>query len=439
MASAAVGKEALPMPPGFEQYNGADAQWQAEESWGGGTWSGKDGNGEAAYASYGTSWQEGAQGPSEWLKDVAHAPAASWQESADGAGRQQASGLTGEEGATVQFMQSLDWDGGENLVLAESENFTNFGFSEALLQGIYEVGYVKPSKVQAAALPIIAGKPGEPGQSIMAQAQNGSGKTAAFTLAVLSMLRIQDDWPQAIVVCPTRELAKQNQQVMKNLGTALEVKTQLVCPSGPDDPERCPSNPRSHVLIGTPGKLSDLAKKRIIDCRGVKTLVLDEADVMLSESNQMGSQIHQIRRMLQDDPLQVLFFSATFPDDVRKFGTGLIPSSKGIKVSKKDLTVASVLQVYRECASEEEKFAQLCSLYGCLNVSQSIIFVNRRDKAVSEFGVWEIQGWTPAPLSVKFGATSKGDRASAAGAMSLSDDYLKSQYGQSPGPQVAGA
>eukprot|EP00434_Breviolum_minutum_P023822 symbB.v1.2.021015.t1/scaffold1777.1/size101761/10 len=125
----------------------------------------------------------------------------------------------------------------------------------------------------------------------------------------------------------------------------------------------------------------DLAKKKIINCWYVKTLVLDEADVMLGEENQMGPQIHLIKQHLPDE-LQVLFFSATFPDDVRKFGTGLIPTSRGIKVSKKDLTVSSVLQVYMNCPDEEEKFAQLCNLYGCLNVSQSIIFVNQRKKAL---------------------------------------------------------
>eukprot|EP00913_Durusdinium_trenchii_P030762 g28811.t1 len=264
------------------------------------------------------------------------------------------------------------------MVLSQTSSFEDFGFSPALLDGIYAAGFVSPSKIQAAALPSIAAKgPGEPGQSLMAQAQNGSGKTAAFVLAVLSVLQVEEEWPQAVVISPTRELSKQNMAVINRLGDKLPVKTQLVCPGNAED--RCPKNPKAHVLVGTPGKLSD---------RG---------------ENQMGPQIHIIKQHLPDE-LQVLFFSATFPDDVRKFGAGLIPSSQGIKVTKKNLTVATIMQVYMNCADEEDKFSQLCNLYGCLNVSQSIVFVNQRKKA--------LRGGAFRPF-----------------AMSL--DVIKSQYGMS--------
>lgn len=392
MASTALGKDALPMPPGFESYQAPDTGDSAWTSWRPEAAPGLEGyvgnghvNGDVKDAA--PSWKEhtdSTQDGSAWLgaEDGAQEAWTSWgQDSAvqsqGQTGTEPQSGLTGEADAIVQFV-SDNWDSPEKMVLSEKTRFTDFGFSEKLLNGIYEMGFVKPSKVQEAALPIIAGSPGRPGQSLMAQAQNGSGKTAAFSLAVLSSIELEYLQPQAMVISPTRELAKQNQSVINELGKYLEVKTQLVCPG--NDEDRCPRDPKAHILIGTPGKLSDLAKKKIINCWYVRTLVLDEADVMLSEENQMGSQIATIKQQLQDD-LQVLFFSATFPDDVRHFGHGLIPNSKGIKVSKKDLTVSSVLQVYMNCATEEEKFNQLCNLYACLNVSQSIIFVNRRDKA----------------------------------------------------------
>lgn len=382
MASAALGKDALPMPPGFESYKapgldvGAAAwdwdAWNKNLETEGYRANGHDGKDAGTWKEHTDSTQaeDVVQEGWTWGQEKV-------QNFGGNVGAVPPSGLTGEADAIVQFV-SDNWDSPEKMVLSEKTRFTDFGFSQDLLDGIYEMGFVKPSKVQEAALPIIAGSPGQPGQSLMAQAQNGSGKTAAFSLAVLSSLEVEYVQPQAMVICPTRELAKQNQSVINDLGKRLPVKTQLVCPG--NDEDRCPRDPKAHVLIGTPGKLSDLAKKKIINCWYVKTLVLDEADVMLGEENQMGPQIHLIKQRLPDE-LQVLFFSATFPDDVRKFGTGLIPTSRGIKVSKKDLTVSSVLQVYMNCPDEEEKFAQLCNLYGCLNVSQSIIFVNQRKKA----------------------------------------------------------
>ena len=85
--------------------------------------------------------------------------------------------------------------------------------------------------------------------------------------------------------------------------SGLPAKTQLVCPG--NDEDRCPKHPRAHVLIGTPGKLSDLSKKKILDLRDVRCLVLDEADVMLSEENQMGSQIHTVKQFLPEEPQAV--------------------------------------------------------------------------------------------------------------------------------------
>lgn len=397
MATTALGKEALPMPPGFESYSDAVGEggtaydwstWKAQvEADAGAVANGYATGGEVAeqkqdYWDAGVSWKEhtdSTQEGSAWQGEEGTQDASwssSWQERPESRGK--SSGLTGEADAIVQFVQD-NWEAPETMVLSQTSSFEDFGFSPALLDGIYAAGFVSPSKIQAAALPSIAAKgPGEPGQSLMAQAQNGSGKTAAFVLAVLSVLQVEEEWPQAVVISPTRELSKQNMAVINRLGDKLPVKTQLVCPGNAED--RCPKNPKAHVLVGTPGKLSDLCKKHIINCWGVKTLVLDEADVMLGEENQMGPQIHIIKQHLPDE-LQVLFFSATFPDDVRKFGAGLIPSSQGIKVTKKNLTVATIMQVYMNCADEEDKFSQLCNLYGCLNVSQSIVFVNQRKKA----------------------------------------------------------
>jgi len=224
-------------------------------------------------------------------------------------------------------------------------------------------------------LPHIGGGPNG-GQNMIGQAQNGSGKTATFSLAILSQLDVNSWWPQALVICPTRELAKQNERVIAQLGQFLPVRTCLVVPSQ----ERIPKHPDVHVLVGTPGKIQDLAQKRVLDLSSIRMFVLDEADVMLDQDNQMGPQVTGIRKMAPSD-LQVLFFSATFPDDVREFAENLVPRAFNIKVKKTELTVSSVQQVCMQCGDDNDKFEKLSGLYGALNVGQSIIFVNARRKA----------------------------------------------------------
>lgn len=284
-------------------------------------------------------------------------------------------GLTGEDGATLEiFPYGGQADGVPQIeasLLDEDATFEHLGLGENLLRGVYEMGFVKPSKIQAAALPLISS-----GQNMIGQAQNGSGKTATFSLALLCALNIADERPQAVCLCPTRELARQNESVISQLGVYLPVQTLCVIPTQ----DRIPRNAKCHVIIGTPGKVLDMAKKRIIDVSSVKVFVLDEADMMLDQENNMGPQVTQIRRLMPNE-VQVLFFSATYPDDVRAFAENLVPRAVSIKVKKTDLTVSSVAQMYMRCENENDKFNKLTALYSAMNVGQSVIFVNQRKKA----------------------------------------------------------
>merc|ERR1711957_383968 len=101
---------------------------------------------------------------------------------------------------------------------------------------------------------------------------------------------------------------------------------------------------------------------------------------MLDQENMMGPQVTQIRRLMPPE-VQVLFFSATYPDDVRAFAENLVPRAVNIKVKKTDLTVNTVLQMYMRCNDENDKFNKLSALYSAMNVGQSVIFVNQRKRA----------------------------------------------------------
>mmetsp|Transcript_10840 Transcript_10840/g.38009 ORF Transcript_10840/g.38009 Transcript_10840/m.38009 type:complete len:500 (-) Transcript_10840:133-1632(-) len=351
----------MPLPPGFEAYSAPASLYDdgAEEE-----------VDEAEIADF-QSFMASSLGPSG-ASASSSAPA---PRSATGAELARLAAQHVHASEATATVEVYDADGEVTNLLDPNMTFEDLGLPEPLLRGIYEMGFVRPSKIQAAALPLIGCSRAK---NMIGQAQNGSGKTATFSLALLSVIDVNVWLPQAMVICPTRELARQNEAVIAQLGQFLKVETLLVVPAMERLPRR--GEVTQHVLVGTPGKIADLVKKGIIDTSSIKVFVLDEADVMLDQDQQMGPQVTQIRKLMNKD-LQVLFFSATYPDDVRLFAEKLVPQAISIKVRKTDLTVSTVTQLCVHCASEAEKLEKLMALYGAMNVGQSIIFVNARRKA----------------------------------------------------------
>lgn len=266
--------------------------------------------------------------------------------------------LVEHEDPTAPYLAAQSWD--------------DLQLPKEILDGIFEMGFVKPSKIQEWALPI-ALKHG----NIIGQAQNGSGKTAAFSLAMLLAIDTNVAQPQGVCVCPTRELAAQNHDVMAKLGKFTGVKLFLAVPQE----QRPPRRVEDQLIVGTPGKIQDLIKRRVIDPSGFRIFVLDEADVMIDEDNQMGPQVLQIRQMMPQD-LQILLFSATWPEHVETFAKRMVPRANTIKVEKEDLTLATITQTFIDVgADQHRKGSILCELYETLNIGQSIIFVNTRHGA----------------------------------------------------------
>ena len=244
-------------------------------------------------------------------------------------------------------------------------------------RALVEVGFVKPSVIQETALPLIITHR----RNLIAQAKNGSGKTASFTLGLLSVVDAAIPKTQAIVLSPTRELAKQNLDVISRLGKFCGLTTQLVVPMA----EGLPTSGNAQgegpqVLSGTPGKVLELLRKRIINGKSVSMFVCDEADVMISPENNMGVQVSNIRSLLNPQ-VQVLLFSATYPESVRRFAHQIVPKAAKIEVKTTDLTISTIWQVYIDSATEANKFNVLSDLYAIMNVGQSIIFVNSRNTA----------------------------------------------------------
>jgi ATP-independent RNA helicase DbpA len=195
--------------------------------------------------------------------------------------------------------------------------FSALPLSPALQPGLQALGYAEMTPIQAHALPAILD-----GRDVIAQAPTGSGKTAAFGLGVLQAVDAEAVRTQALVLCPTRELADQVGKQLRKLATGIpNLKLSILCGGIPLGPQLASLAHAPHVVVGTPGRIQELVGKGALALGGVRVLVLDEADRMLD----MGfeDQIRDIVRKLPKDR-QALLFSATFPDAIRALGNAML-------------------------------------------------------------------------------------------------------------------
>src|SRR3954471_17720134 len=184
--------------------------------------------------------------------------------------------------------------------------------------GIFEAGFEKPSPIQEEAIPVAL-----TGRDILARAKNGTGKTAAFVIPALQKVNPKNNKIQALILVPTRELALQTSQVCKTLGKHLGINV-MVTTGGTglkDDIIRL--NEAVHVLVGTPGRILDLAGKGVADFSECPTFIMDEADKLLSP--EFTPIIEQLLAYFPTDR-QIMLFSATFPLVVKSFMVRFIGS-----------------------------------------------------------------------------------------------------------------
>lgn len=259
-----------------------------------------------------------------------------------------------------------------NSPLYSIKSFDELGLKQELLDGLYAMKFNKPSKIQEKALPLLLSNPA---RNMIGQSQSGTGKTAAFSLTMLSRVDETKQLVQAICLAPARELARQTLEVVQTMGKFTKVTSQLIVPNSVERG----ATVNSHILVGTPGTLIDLIKRRAVDLANVKVFVLDEADNMLEAQN-LGEQCSRIKKRLPQST-QLVLFSATFPEDVRKFATKFVPNANSLELKQEELNVDGIKQLYMDCDSVEHKFEVLCELYGLLTIGSSIIFVARKETA----------------------------------------------------------
>jgi translation initiation factor 4A len=257
--------------------------------------------------------------------------------------------------------------------ISTTQSFDEMGLPMELLRGIYAYGFEKPSAIQQRAI-----KPLMDGRDTIAQAQSGTGKTAAFGIGTLASIDCSDPRTQAIILAPTRELATQTHKVIMGLGDYCTGFTSQVCVGGLAVREDMSKLQRgAHVVAGTPGRVLDLINRRALYTDAVKLFVLDEADEMLSFG--FKDQIYDIFRFMPPN-CQVGLFSATIPEDVLKITQKFMRDPVQILVKQDALTLEGISQFYVNIDREEWKLDTLLDLYDVLTISQCVVFLNTRRK-----------------------------------------------------------
>ncbi|KAI8321525.1 ATP-dependent RNA helicase FAL1 [Martensiomyces pterosporus] len=250
--------------------------------------------------------------------------------------------------------------------------FDDMGLKEDLLRGIYAYNFERPSAIQQRAImPIISGR------DVIAQAQSGTGKTGTLGISILQRIDTSLRETQALVLSPTRELATQTQGVILALGDYMSVQCHA-CIGGTkmgDDIRKLEHG--QHVVSGTPGRVYDMLKRRVLRARNMKMLVLDEADQLLDRG--FKDQIYDIYRHLPPST-QVVLLSATLPHDVLELTQKFMTEPMRILVKRDELTLEGISQFFVNVEKEDWKFETLCDLYDSLTITQAVIFCNTRSK-----------------------------------------------------------
>ena len=246
-----------------------------------------------------------------------------------------------------------------------------------LLRGIYSYGFENPSSIQKKALyPMTTDidKKNKKLKDIIAQAQSGTGKTGAFGIGTLQIVDSDTLSTQALILAPTHELATQIKQVITSIGTYLKLNVKLLVGGVPveKDREEMESN-KPHIVIGTPGRVQDMIRRKYLTTKDLKLIVLDEADEMLSSG--FNEQVYKILNSMPES-IQVALFSATMPPEVEKLANEFMLSPNKILVKTEQLTLQGIAQYYVNVVNDVQKYETLKDLFGGVSISQAIIYCN---------------------------------------------------------------
>ncbi|WP_296645422.1 DEAD/DEAH box helicase [Romboutsia sp. 13368] len=257
--------------------------------------------------------------------------------------------------------------------------FEDLPISDDIKRAVIEMGFEEPSPIQSQSIPVILS-----GKDVIGQAQTGTGKTAAFSIPVLEMINPEEKNLQAVVLCPTRELAIQVSTEIRKIGKYMHgIKSLPVYGGQPIERQIKALKGGVQIVIGTPGRVIDHINRKTLKMDNVKMVILDEADEMLD----MGFR-EDIEMILSKTPeeRQTTFFSATMPKGILELTKKYQKDPEHIKVVRKELTVPNIKQYYIETRSAN-KLEVLSRLIDVYNPKLSVVFCNTKkgaDELVSD-------------------------------------------------------
>lgn len=278
--------------------------------------------------------------------------------------------------------------------------FDDMELSEKLLRGIYAYGYEKPSTIQSVGItPIIAGR------DIIGQAQSGTGKTATFLIGALQRIDPALKKTQVVVVCHTHELADQTTKVARTIGSYLKTS---VCYAVGGEPRHI--NARDcrngvQIVVGTPGRIWDLASSGELSFADLRLFVVDEADEMLRDK--FADQVGEIVKIGFPPTCRIAFFSATLTPEVKALAAEILTDPVRIFVPEAEVKPGAIRQFYVEVEDDRWKVDLCCQIYDSMTIDSSIIFVNSKERADRLYHALTENGF---PCSVIYGDMPQATR-----------------------------
>ena len=248
--------------------------------------------------------------------------------------------------------------------------FAALGLPREIEAALDDMGYFSPTPVQAAVYEKVMEN-----KDLMVQSRTGTGKTTAFGLPIVSSVDAGKRAPQAIILTPTRELALQVSRELQSLSKHKGVAVETIYGGAPIGKQIDALRKGVHIVVGTPGRVLDLIGRRCLDLKGVRFFVLDECDEMLS----MGF-LEDIERISQHVPKerQTLLFSATMPDEVRRYSKRQMREPEHIALSTGNISVEEIHHAYY-IVSGVARARDLLRIIAHENPDSAIIFCNTRD------------------------------------------------------------
>jgi translation initiation factor 4A len=304
-------------------------------------------------------------------------------------------------------------------------DFEQLNLKEYTLKGIYSYGWEKPSEIQKQALqPFLAGK------DMVIQACAGSGKTGVFGIGSIERVDPSVNGMQVLIISPTRELSVQTYNIICTIAqySPISVALHRGCSSKNKTGEKLSGVERAsgymsfgdsskyceQIVVATPGRILDLLRRKQLYTNQLGLFILDEADELLTVSNEFQGTLKDIIHFLP--ARQTIVVSATMPVDVHNFVNTITHSAEKLLLKNEDLPLAGIKQYYVVLDQEQDKLLCLIDIYSNISIQQSIIFVNRKDKVDYICGKMKDNGFT---VSCIYGTMSQLERDT------IMDDFRK--------------